>query len=175
MPFDELSEEQVQQILEEYQGHPVTLEMYIPELAVLIQTLRLALLHPHFPETPRLFLDAWIAHVSQTVGHLSFELERLFHHSLEPSQDVPIKERQPRAGPAPSLELLIYPTDQLTKLDGVLCRVWHAETDEGVRCLAFIRSIAVMPGEDSTAFDRALLAGLPPGHLTEFHEVLKHG
>ena len=80
-----------------------------------------------------------------------------------------------RNGPAPSLEIRIQPTDQLTHIDGVLCRVWQGVTDEGVPCVVFVRQVAVAEGEDSAACGRALQAQLPPGRVVELRTVLERG
>jgi hypothetical protein len=79
----------------------------------------------------------------------------------------------PRPGPAPSLELVIQPTDQLVQLDGVLCRVWQGVTDEGLPCLFFVHDVRGAQGQDSAAFDRAFQAQLPPGRVVALREVLE--
>jgi hypothetical protein len=78
----------------------------------------------------------------------------------------------PRPGPAPRLAIRIQPTDQLTGIEGVLCRVWQGMTDEGVPCVVFVRRVAVAEGEDSAAFEAALQAQLPPGRVVDLRTVL---
>lgn len=173
MGFNELSQEQALQMLSKYRYHPTILEMDVQHLLMVVGAIQLALRHPNFPDTSRQLLDNWLQNVSSQVAQISPDLASLFQKGNDPAQDVPIPAPQPRPGPAPSLEILIQPTDQLTHVDGVLCRVWHGETDEGVRCIAFIHRIAVQDGEDSAAFDAALLQ-LPPCRMVPMHEVLKH-
>ncbi len=159
--------------LEQFHAHPVQLDLDVQQLTLLIGGLQLALRHPHFPAASRRYITPWLENVIGTVGRLHPNLETLLRAGNDPAQDVPISARPPRPGPAPSLEIRIQPTDQLTQVDGVLCRVWQGVTDEGVPCMVFVRRVAVAAGEDSAAFDQALQVQLPPGRVVEWREVLQ--
>lgn len=88
------------------------------------------------------------------------------------SPDETGMEDEPRPGPAPSLEIVLQPTDQLVQLDGVRCRVWHGVTDEGLPCLFFVHRVMGAQGQDSPAFHAALQAQVPPGREVDLRQVL---
>lgn len=67
-------------------------------------------------------------------------------------------------GPAPLL-ILMEPTQELTKMQGVPVRVWEGETMDGVKLFALIARIAVAIEQDQTAFQRALEESAPPKAL----------
>jgi hypothetical protein len=173
MPLSDDAQARALAVLERYHDHPVQLDLDVQQLTMLVGALQLALRHPHFPATSRRFLEGWLENVITTTGRLSPHLEDLLLAGNDPAQDVPVDAKPPRPGPAPSLEILIQPTDQLTHLDGVLCRVWPGVTDEGVPCVVFVRRVAVAEGEDSAAFDAAVQAQLPPGRVVELRTVLE--
>lgn len=54
------------------------------------------------------------------------------------------------------MKVTAVPTDQISYIDGVPARVWHAETDEGVAFVMFVSRCAVPEGADQSAFQRAL-------------------
>lgn len=172
MQCDDDAQDRALAALQQWHAHPVQLDLDVQQVTVLIGALQLALRQPHFPATSRRFLTSWLEQVIATVGALDSDLETLLRAGNDPAQDVPVDAPPPRPGPAPSLEIRIQPTVQLTPLDGVLCRVWQGETDEGVPCVVFVRRVAVAEGEDSAAFDRALQAQLPPGRVVELRQVL---
>lgn len=77
-------------------------------------------------------------------------------------------------GPAPTLDILMEPTDQLVQLDGVLCRVWYGMTDTGVPCVVFVHSLAARGATpDRAQVTRTLQAVLPPGRVVELRQVLE--
>ena len=96
-------------------------------------------------------------------------------HPTMPRGEGHAETTPPRPGPAPSLEILIQPTDQLTRThrNGLAYRVWQGRTDEGVSCVVLVLGVYVTAGEDSAALDRALQAQLPPGRVVELRQVLE--
>lgn len=70
------------------------------------------------------------------------------------------------------MKLMIESTDQLTHIDGVPVRLWEGATEDGIPCKVFIHLIAVANDEDSSAFDRALKAELPPGRVVDLRQIL---
>lgn len=172
MPLSDDAQARALATLHQFHAHPVQLDLDVQQLTMLIGPLQLALRHPGFPATSRAFLEPRLEQVITEVGALSPDLEWLLRAGNDPAQDVPV-DAKPRPGPAPSLEILIQPTDQLTRLEGVaLCRVWQGVTDEGVPCVVFVRRVAVAEGEDSAACDATLQAQIPPGRVVALREVL---
>lgn len=54
------------------------------------------------------------------------------------------------------MKITAAPTEQITRVDGQPCRVWHAVTENGVKFLMFVSRVAVAPEEDATEFERDL-------------------
>lgn len=70
------------------------------------------------------------------------------------------------------MKLLIEATDQLTRLDGELVRVWNGRTNDGQECVVFVKLIAVHESQDSSAFDRELYESSPEGRPADRRTVL---
>lgn len=68
------------------------------------------------------------------------------------------------------MKITAVPTEQLTELEGVPVRVWHAETEDGVRFLMFVHRVAVPEGADASAFERELET-MPTPRVTRLSEV----
>jgi hypothetical protein len=168
MPLSQADQERYTQALRQHARHPVQLELDLTTLAVIIGALQLALRHPGYPPASRQHLEDWLAQTITAVGTLSADLAAGLRAGSAPAPAVP---RHPPVGPTPSLEIRILPTDQLTPLDGALCRVWQGTTDAGVPCLVFVHHVAVAEGQDSAAFERTLQAEVPPGRVVDLRQV----
>ena len=70
------------------------------------------------------------------------------------------------------METIIKSTEQITTLDGVLCRHWEGTTDKGVRCNVFIHRIAVHKDDDASAFEAELKEMIPPGRYIPLNMIL---
>jgi len=70
------------------------------------------------------------------------------------------------------MKVTIESTDQITRLDGVECRVWSGVTERGVKCLVFLHRIALHDSQDSAQLDQELRETLAPGQLVAFNSVL---
>lgn len=60
------------------------------------------------------------------------------------------------------MTITIKPTGNFVNCNGTHCRVWEGRTDQGVPCLVYVPRIRVSHDVDSAAFDRELIATLPP-------------
>jgi hypothetical protein len=68
--------------------------------------------------------------------------------------------------------ITITPTDKLTTLDGVPCRLWEGETSAGVRCKVFVHRVAVRGDLDAAEFERELAEQVPPGRHVPLSAIL---
>jgi len=60
------------------------------------------------------------------------------------------------------MEIRIKPTDQVTRIDGVECRVWEGTTGRGIKCHVFVHRIAVHLSQSAEEFERELTECIPP-------------
>lgn len=63
------------------------------------------------------------------------------------------------------MKLTIKATDKIIDVDGVECRLWEGETENGVSCYVFIHRIAVANDENQKQFERELTEKMPPRGL----------
>jgi hypothetical protein len=70
------------------------------------------------------------------------------------------------------MKITITATDQITKIDGVLVRVWDGITEGGVACKVLVHRLVVAPGANAAEFERALQEELPPGRVIDLRYVL---
>ncbi|MBL8824858.1 MAG: hypothetical protein JNJ77_19890 [Planctomycetia bacterium] len=70
------------------------------------------------------------------------------------------------------MEIQIKATDQITKLDGVECRLWEGVTSQGVPCKVFVHRVAVHNSQDSNQFEQELHEHMPPGRFVPLSQVL---
>ena len=63
------------------------------------------------------------------------------------------------------MKITIEPTTQLVDFNGVQCRVWDGQTEDGTRCHLFVTQVAVAtdePPEKMAQFERQLLEQRAP-------------
>lgn len=60
------------------------------------------------------------------------------------------------------MRITIDSTEELTRIDGVECRIWRGVTERGVHCYAFIHRIAVRADQDVSQFQRELVETKQP-------------
>lgn len=70
------------------------------------------------------------------------------------------------------MKILIEASDQIVRLNGVECRVWHGTTDDGTPCRVFVHRVAVREDLDRTRFEAELQEKLPPGRHIDLRMVL---
>lgn len=54
------------------------------------------------------------------------------------------------------MKATLEPTDQITQVDSIPCRIWQGQTDLGVRFFAFVALVAVEREQDCAEFERFL-------------------
>ena len=70
------------------------------------------------------------------------------------------------------MRIMIESTNCTTFIDGIESRVWEGTTENNVRCIVFVRRIAVERMEDHAEFDRELRETLPPAELVPVGRIL---
>jgi hypothetical protein len=64
------------------------------------------------------------------------------------------------------MRLQIEPTEIVTTLDGVECRVWNGISEHGAQCFVFVHRIAIRAGEPGgEALEAELDAVDPPASI----------
>lgn len=96
MPLSDDAQERALAALQQWQAHPVQVDLDVLQLTMLIGALQLALRHPHFPATSRRFVTHWLGLMIATVGGLDEDLEALLRAGNDPAQDVPTAAHQER-------------------------------------------------------------------------------
>lgn len=54
------------------------------------------------------------------------------------------------------MKAALSPTDRITEVNGVPCRVWQGQTDLGIRFHAYVVLVAVEKSQDCAEFEKAL-------------------
>lgn len=70
------------------------------------------------------------------------------------------------------MKLTIEATDQITRIDGVLCRVWNGVTERGTKCVLFVHRLRTDADVDQSEFQRELDEQLPPGRVVDLRFIL---
>lgn len=70
------------------------------------------------------------------------------------------------------MTLTITPTEKITHLDGVPCRLWEGTAPDGTPVKVFVHRVAVPATADNSAFERVLQEQVPPGRVVPLAAVL---
>ena len=69
------------------------------------------------------------------------------------------------------MELLLKATDQITRFDGVECRIWEGTTERGVPCKVFVHRLIAHHNMDCNQFEQELHECMPPGRLVSIKQI----
>lgn len=70
------------------------------------------------------------------------------------------------------MQITITSTECLTRVDGVLVRVWEGTTAQGLPCRVLVHRLLAAATGDPAAFAAEVQATLPPGQLVDVREIL---
>ena len=70
------------------------------------------------------------------------------------------------------MTITIHSTSQITKFNGIDCRVWEGETDKGIKLHAFIPRVCAKADQDLTDFERDLQEHQPPTVAIDMRMIL---
>jgi hypothetical protein len=70
------------------------------------------------------------------------------------------------------MKITIEATDQITRFEGVDCRVWKGVTERGTKCILFVHRLRTDADVDPEEFRRELDEQLPPGRVVDLRFII---
>ena len=72
------------------------------------------------------------------------------------------------------LKITIESTDDITRVNGISCRVWFGTTESGIPVALFIHRIMPLNSSDEALFARELTQTKPPREVELIDVLLRH-